>query len=398
LNPSIAKSSDLELRNVAEDRLFDGARVLILHLTAVVVHNTLLSMVGNSIISGNTLVQAIVERLAGKLPPGWRITSAPSRNQGHSTADAVLRIRGPGPNTAFIFVEAKRRIEPKDLDSMAAATLRPVEGQPFLVVAPFLSPRTQERLRTLGVGYADLTGNVRLSLSKPGLYIETHGADKNPEPTVRDRRSLKGAKAGRLIRALCDFRPPLGLRELAKRAVVNAGYASRIVDFLDREALVVRKSRGPITSADWSGLLTRWSQEYSPFQRGPTRWFLAARGLTQLTDKLRSLSARYAVSGSWAATQFAPVAPPRLLLCYADDISHLAQSLDVRPSDAAGSNVALVTPFDPVVYERTSQQKGTTVVAPSQIAADLLTSPGRGPNEAEALMEWMRENEHAWRT
>jgi hypothetical protein len=242
-----------------------------------------------------------------------------------------------------------------------------------------------------------LTGNIRLGISKPGLYVETRGADKNPEPTVRDRRSLKGAKAGRLIRALCDFRPPFGLRELAKRAVVDAGYASRIVDYLDREALVGRKPRGPITSTDWTGLLRRWSQEYSPFQRGRTRWYLAARGIAQLADKLQTLSARYVVSGSLAAAHFAPVAPTRLLLCYTDDIPNLAQALDLRPADA-GSNVALVTPFDPVVYERTSQRKGTTVAAPSQIAADLLTSPGRGPNEAEALMEWMRENEHAWRT
>lgn len=341
------------------------------------------------------LVQAAVEQLAGKLPPGWRITSATPRSQGRVAVDAVLRIRGPGSNSASIQVEAKQRLEPKDLDYMVT-TLRPVRERPVMVVAPFLSLRAQERLRTLGFDYADLTGNIRLSLSKPGLYIETRGADKNPEPTVRDRRSLKGAKAGRLIRALCDFRPPLGLRDLAKRAVVDAGYTSRIISFLDREALVVRKPRGPITNTDWAALLRRWSQEYSPLQRGRARWFLAARGLAQLTDKLRTLSARYAVSGSWAAAQFAPVAPSRLLLCYADDISQLAQALDLRPAEA-GSNVALVTPFDPVVYERTTKQKGTTVAAASQIAADLLTGPGRSPNEAEALMEWMRENENAWR-
>jgi hypothetical protein len=37
-----------------------------------------------------------------------------------------------------------------------------------------------------------------------------------------------------------------------------------------------------------------------------------------------------------------------------------------------------------------------TIAALSQIAADLRTSPGRGPNEAEALMQWMQENEDAW--
>jgi hypothetical protein len=61
--------------------------------------------------------------------------------------------------------------------------------------------------------------------------------------------------------------PPVGLRELAKRAGVDPGYASRVVDFLDREALVTRTTRGPITTVDWQGLLRRWSQEYSPFRR-----------------------------------------------------------------------------------------------------------------------------------
>ncbi len=50
-----------------------------------------------------------------------------------------------------------------------------------------------------------------------------------------------------------------------------------------------------------------------------------------------------------------------------------------------------------VVYEPTSKKTGITIAAFSQVAGDLLTSPGRGPNEAEALMEWLREREDAWR-
>src|SRR5947207_21220 len=49
------------------------------------------------------------------------------------------------------------------------------------------------------------------------------------------------------------------------------------------------------------------------------------------------------------------------------------------------------------VMRRASKKNGVTIAAPSQVAADLLTSPGRGPNEAEALIEWMREHEDAWR-
>lgn len=349
---------------------------------------------GNSGILDNSLIQDTVKSLAAKLPSGWRIDSALSPTK-YPKVDALLRIRGPGSQIASVLVEAKPRVEPRDLDAVSA-TLKSLQ-QPVILVAPFLSPRTQERLRALGIAYADLTGNIRLSLSEPGLYIETRGADKNPEPSVRERRSLKGAKAGRLIRALCDFRPPMGLRELAKRAGVDAGYASRIVDFLDREALVVRAPRGPITTIDWPSLLRRWSQEYAPLQQTRVTWYLSARGISPLIEKLGRVSMLYAVTGSWAAAQFAPVAAPKLLMCYAEDAANLATALDLRPSDA-GSNVALLSAFDPVVYERTMRQKGILITALTQVAADLLTSPGRGPNEAQALMDWMQENENVWRT
>ncbi len=232
-------------------------------------------------------------------------------------------------------------------------------------------------------------------MTQPGLFIETTGARENPEPNSRERKSLKGAKAGRLVRALCDFQTPVGLRELAKRAGVDPGYASRVVDFLDREALVTRTPRGPITAVEWRALLNRWAQEYSPFRRPGATMYLAARGIPAVTERLKQLEVRYAVTGSWAAAEVAPVAPPRLLTVYVDRPRDVEQALDLRPAEA-GANVALFTPFDDIVFERTSVTKGVTIAAISQIAADLLTSPGRGPNEAEALMQWMQENEEAW--
>jgi hypothetical protein len=351
--------------------------------------------VGNIAFSDNILIRRVVERLAARLPSGWRVGEGAARGR-QGPIDTVLKISGPAKNAGSVLVEAKTRLEPRDVGYLSA-TVRPTADQPVLIVAPFLSPRTQERLTASGFGYADLTGNVRLSLPQAGLFLETTGALENPEPTARDRKSLRGAKASRLIRALADFRPPVGIRDLAKRAGVDAGYTSRVIDMLNREALVVRTARGPITKTDWPALLRRWSQERSPFQGKGVTWYLAPRGLASVAERLKTATSRYAVSGSWAATQFAPVAPARLLLCYADDTDTLARELDLRPTEA-GANVALVAPYDPIVYERTSQKKGITVAALSQIAVDLLTSPGRGPNEGEALIEWMRANEHVWRT
>ena len=352
---------------------------------------------GNSQISDNVLIVDTAGLIQRRLPAGWEARAlAPARAaRTPLPVDGTLSVGRKGTITTRVQVEAKNRIEPKDVDYLAA-TLRPTAEQPVLIAAPFLSPRTQARLRSRGFSYADLTGNVRLTLTEPGLFIETTGARENPAPSSRARKSLKGPKAGRLVRALCDFQPPVGLRELAKRAGIDPGYASRVVDFLDREALITRTTRGPITTVDWRALLNRWSQEYSPFARQGATMYLAARGIPAVIERLKKTKVTYAVTGSWAAAEVAPVAGPRLLMVYVDDPADVEKALDLRPGDA-GANVAILTPFDDIVFERTSTKGGVTVAAISQVAADLLTSPGRGPNEAEALIDWIQQNEATWR-
>ena len=57
----------------------------------------------------------------------------------------------------------------------------------------------------------------------------------------------------------------------------------------------------------------------------------------------------------------------------------------------------LIEPEDDGVFAGSMLRNGLSVVAVSQAVADLLTSLGRGPAEAEALIAWMRENERVWR-
>ncbi len=152
----------------------------------------------NSTVPGNALVGRVIASLNARLPAGWAAASSlpPSKA---AAVDAVLWIRHKDASGAVVVV-AKGRLEPKDVDHLAA-TLRPTQGEAVLVAAPYLSPRTQERLRSRGFAYADLTGNVWLELTQPGLFIETTGARENPEPSPRERKSLKGAKAIPRLRA-----------------------------------------------------------------------------------------------------------------------------------------------------------------------------------------------------
>jgi len=59
--------------------------------------------------------------------------------------------------------------------------------------------------------------------------------------------------------------------------------------------------------------------------------------------------------------------------------------------------VLLAAPVSDVVFDRSSTLDGVVYAAPSQVAVDLLTGPGRNPSEGQELLEWMKSNEPAWR-
>ena len=103
-----------------------------------------------------------------------------------------------------------------------------------------------------------------------------------------------------------------------------------------------------------------------------------------------------AVTGSFAAVRLAPIASPSLLCIYSDDTERIATDLDLLPADE-GANVALLQPYDSVVWANTSDDAGVTYVSISQVAADCLTGNGRMPAEGDAVISWMIGNEAAWR-
>ena len=266
-----------------------------------------------------------------------------------------------------------------------------------MVVAPYLSPSVRERLVDAGLGFVDLTGNVRVALSRPGLFIEARGADVNPDRPARPSRSLRGGKAGRIVRALIDREEPSGVRALAAITGVNPGYVSRIVALLDDQALIERSGRGGrIVSVDWPRLLERWSQDAPLSSRGTQTMCLEPRGLAALTSRFSTSSLRYAVTGTLAVSELAPVAAAHLAVVYVDDARAAVSALDLRIAER-GANVMLIEPEDEWVFGGRILRNGLSAVAIGQAAADLLTSPGRGPAEAEVLIAWMRDNEGAWR-
>lgn len=339
--------------------------------------------------------------LADRLPAGWSVRSVPVGPD--DRRDALLEVRAPDGASVTLVLEAKRVVEGRDvaaLRNQLDAYVSDVPGGQGVIVARYLSPPVQARLREAGLSYVDATGNIRVEVPSPGLYLSDRGADKDPwRGPGRPRGTLKGAPAAKVVRAVVDIAGSWTVRQLVDVAKVSTGAAYRVVEFLEREGLATRERPGEIVVSDWSRLLRRWSDDFGFVRNSQvTRW-IAPRGLPDLIERAGGGDRvpRYAFTGTIAAAEWAAYAPTRAALVYASEPQAAAQTWDLRPADV-GANVVLAEPEFDVVFERSlTTQTGLQIAAPSQVVVDLMTGPGRSPSEAEELLDWMIRNEASWR-
>ena len=338
--------------------------------------------------------------LAERIPPGWSLYARTEAPAGCYRVDLLAEITSPAGATAVLAVEIKRTLEPREVlqavEKISAITADALPRAVPIVAASYLSPRVRTLLRNRGVGYIDTTGNVRIEASRPGLFISTDGVDRDPWPRDHKLQSLRGRGAARAVRAIVDTIPPYGVRELAQSTSVSAPTLSRVLDLLEREAIVTRV-RGAVSAVDWQGAIRRWTEDYDQTESNMSTMALEPRGLTALEKKLRTTKLRYVATGAFAAQRFDPIAPARQAAIYVTDAIEFIDHLDLRETEA-GANVVILEPLDPVVFDRAVNRDGLRCVAPSQLAADLLTGPGREPSQGEHLLKWMENNEHVWRS
>jgi hypothetical protein len=343
-----------------------------------------------------------IEAILGSvLPPGWVLdVERGPRTSLAERPDLIATVTSPNGDRVVYVGEVKRDSSGRQMrnaiERLRSHTAR-LPGSRPLFLAPWVGERSRELLTAEGVGFVDVTGNVRLTADRPGLFVAAEGASKNPWPADKVLQSLRGRGTARALRALLDFAPPYGVRELAARSGASAATLSRTIELLEREALVESDDRGAVVDLDWAGTIRRWSQDYDVLRSNDGVGYLQPRGLPSLVKVLKSTRLRYALTGSLAATELAPIAPARLGMVYVDDVRGAAAVLDLREVDA-GANVTLLEPYDDVVYARSIDWQGLRIVNPTQLAVDLLTGPGRAPSEGVEILAWMEGHTDVWRS
>jgi hypothetical protein len=343
-------------------------------------------------------VEAVLRAL---LPPGWGVAlEREPRPATTPVADLMATLTAPDGEQVVYLGEVKREGTGSQLRTALDQLERYLAARPGarpLFIAPWISEQTRARLAADDVSFVDATGNVRLTAERPGLFITANGARKNPWPTDKSLQSMRGTGTMRAVRALLDFTPPYGVRELANRSEASAPTLSRVIDLLERDELLTRDQRGTVVDLDWAGTIRRWARDYDVLNTNGSSTYLSPRGLPALAETLRTTKTAYALTGSLAANEIAPYAPARLAMVYVQNVGDAADAFDLRPTDAGG-NVVLLAPYDPIVFVRTVERSNLRLVNPTQLAVDLLTGPGREPSEGEELLDWMKDNTDAWRS
>ena len=347
----------------------------------------------------NQIVRQCESVLTRSLPPSWHFEAIYGERRNSRMVDAVFTLTTSRGERFSYIAEAQRLPTARSILNALEQNNGHIENDNrsgrALIVADYLSPRSRQVLVGSNVSYIDTTGNIRIINDNPGLFIEASGAPTSPWTETAPLRSLKGRGAGRAVRALVDTRPPFGVRELGLRVNVPIATLSRVIELLERDALLVRADDGGVLSVDWSNAIRRWSQDHELRKSNTVDSYLEPRGLAALRDKLSQTQSPYAITSSLAADQFSPIAPTQVATIYVRNSGVFAKEVGLRPVDS-GANVLLIEPFDKVVFERTMRFGELVTAAPSQVAVDLLTGPGREPSEGEELLRWMKENVDAW--
>jgi len=176
--------------------------------------------------------------------------------------------------------------------------------------------------------------------------------------------------------------------------------SARVLELLDREAVIARQEGGAVAAVRKRSLIERWVQDYKIMSSNEVTTTIDPRGLSHALAKLSSLGSRIAVTGSAAARAYlpngiVPVSPLVSLSLFADDPLRLMDELGLKVVER-GTNVLIMRPYDNIVHTKARLVDGIEYAPPAQVVADLLTGPGRSSEEAEQLMAALESSEPGW--
>ncbi len=309
---------------------------------------------------------------------------------GGSRVDLCLRVVLPIGASQDLFVEVKNNGQPRMARQAVNSLKRFIVEDPAsygIFMAAYISPRAAEILSKEGIGYMDMSGNMRLCFGQ--VYIEQEGRP-NIFAQKRDLRTLYSPKACRVLRVLLSVpKKRWRVKELSIEAKVSLGQVSNVKKLLnDREW--IRIEQDGFSLIEPLPLLTEWSQNYD-YRKNRVETFYSLKDIAEIEADLSQICSQqkitYALTGFSGAARFAPAVRYQRVYAYVESGEKDIASLMDLKKVPSGANVILLAPHDEGVFYGLREIDGMHIATPIQVYLDLKGIKGRGEEAANALLE-----------
>jgi len=294
--------------------------------------------------------------------------------------------------------EARSVVNSAAAHQIVAATKRMPTGAHLIVVAKATTEEARNLLEEAGIGFLDLSGNMRIHL--PGLFVWAQGGRGHvPAGKQADGSPLKlSGKAGvAALALLCDPAREWRVQDLVQRAFVSAGLAHRLLARLEREGIVRATAAGPRKTrqlTNRSALLDLWAEEMKDRGKQLVRGYRLARDpraqARTLSRLLDQANVEHAVSGAAGAAMLVPSATAIPVTdIWVTENAALQEVLAELKAERveSGHNLALRQAADDTPLAFRQQIQGVWVANTFRLYFDLRQDPRRGPEQADRIRE-----------
>jgi len=291
-----------------------------------------------------------------------------------------------------LILEIKSIGEPRHIEraisQLKLYTNNTTNGYP-IVASSYISEKSREICRELGVGYIDLSGNIFVDL--PYIHIEKESKDNKPVEKKR-QKYLYSPVSTRILRTLLlEPKKTWSIKSLSHDSQVSLGYSHRVVERLLDEKIVQRNENYLLELKDPKRLLNQFREEYSYKQNTihPVYTFEKSKELffKKLVNISKSKKVEYALTLHSGASFIAPyVRYTDIHLYIGSPVQVWKKSLDLRPVES-GANLYLFEPYDRGVFQGLQTINQLKIVSNIQLYLDLYNYPKRGREQAEFLRE-----------
>jgi len=339
----------------------------------------------------------VVRQLKLAVPAAFELETEVTESGALNKAEALIDMKFLDKQTLRFAAQIKTTIDRSGLLKVVEAASKDKDN-PAFIAARYISLPAQQQLKKLGICFADATGNVFIAAPKMGLLISNRGMDMDPwRKPGRPKASLTGASTELVIRALVDMKEPYLTAELARESGTSRGSVYWVLDRLEEVGFITRAKKSSIEKVEWQELLTTWTAESDFFATSSTTSYIAPRGLEQLLLDLKTIDKDlYAATGTISAAAYKSSTDLYTAMLYSTNPEALANKLGIRQTDR-GANVILAYPNSVGPFQRTTEFEGVRIVSAPQTYRDLMSGPGRNPEEAKNLLDWMVKNDGLWR-